>query len=329
LNQHLIKENKGALSIKVGIPPDGKEARVYLVKKGDSLWKIAKQFDMRIDTLVKINGLNSDATLPVGYPLKVFVLSSHDLTSDSTPPPMNEDSLLIDQIRMADGRPVPKWLVKEFAIEVVDKQSPSTINVVGTDGIERLVVSISFKLVSNHIEVRAKRFQPLVIAHAQKHDLDPALIMAIIHTESVFNPRARSSTPAYGLMQLVPFTGGQEAYQAIYGKKRELTSEYLYDPQNNIELGATYFSILKNKYMRAIKDSKSRTYCAVAAYNAGASNVGRAFISKKSIKKATPVINTLTSDQVYARLLKSLPLKESRDYVKKVFSRIDLYNNMI
>jgi membrane-bound lytic murein transglycosylase C len=315
-------------SISADIPPDGKEVRVYLVKQGDSLWKIARQFQMTVKTLTKINGLNSAATLSVVYPLKVFVFSSHNLTLDSTPLPMGEDSLLLDQIRMADGRPVPSWLVKEFAAEVVDKQPPSTTKVVGNDGIERQVVSVKFKLVSNHIEVRSRKFQPLVLTHAKKHNLDPALIMAIIHTESVFNPRARSRTPAYGLMQLVPYTGGLEAYQKVYGKKRKLTSEYLYDPENNVELGTTYYSILRNRYMGAIVNPTSRTYCAVAAYNAGASNVGRAFIPKKSIKKATPVINKLPPQEVYTRLVNSLPLKESREYVRKVLKRVSLYNNL-
>lgn len=70
-----------------------------------------------------------------------------------------------------------------------------------------------------------ENFIPWNQAHAEKHDVDPALIMAIIHTESMFNPRARSHTPAYGLMQVVPHTGGRDAYHMIYGKKRKLTSQ--------------------------------------------------------------------------------------------------------
>ena len=71
----------------------------------------------------------------------------------------------------------------------------------------------------------------------------------------------------------------------------------------------------------------SRTYCAVAAYNAGASNVGYAFISEKSISQATPEINRMDSKEVYERLLKKLQFRESRSYVRKVFTRAELYRD--
>lgn len=301
------------------------KVRVYLVRQGDSLWKIARRFRMKIEVLAKLNGIATDTILSIGRPLKVMVFSTHDLTLDSNPPPMATDSLLKDQIRMADGRPVSQWLVKSFAKEVVGNQPPSTKTVFGADGIERLVVSVEFKLVANHLEARARKFHSLVLSQAEKYELNPALIMAIIHTESMFNPRARSRTPAYGLMQLVPHSGGRDAYRKIYGKNKKLTSKYLYDPQNNIELGVAYFDILRNNYMKAILDPSNRTYCAVAAYNAGPSNVGRAFIPKKSIQKATPIINRMKPQDVYARLVDTLPSKESRNYVRKVLKRTSLY----
>ena len=305
--------------------PAGREIRVYLVRRGDSLWKIARQFRMKTEELAKLNGLTADKTLNPGLPLKVMVYSSHDLTLDSAPPSPSKDPLLLDQIRMVDGRPVPPWLVREFAAEVVGDKPHATKKVVGADGVERLAVGVSFKLVSNHLEVRARKFHSLVQSHAQKHELDPAVIMAIIHTESFFNPRARSRTPAYGLMQLSPSTGAREAFRMLYAKKQKLTAQYLYNPKNNIELGTAYFNILENKYMGKILDPKSRTYCAVGAYNAGAANVGRAFISKKSFNQAAPVVNRLKPTEVYARLVASLPYSESRNYVRKVFSRTRLY----
>lgn len=294
--------------------------------RGDSLWKIARRFGMKMEALAKLNGLDTDEILHAGRPLKVMVFSSRDLTVDSSPPdPAENPPLLLDQIRMVDGRPVPRWLVRDFAAEVLENQPLKAEKVVGADGIERLAVSVEFKLVSNHLEVRARKYHPLVLGHAEKHKLDQAMIMAIIHTESVFNPRARSRTPAYGLMQLVPYGGGREAYRMIYGRNRKLTPQYLYDSKNNIELGTAYFNILENRYMGEMNDPTSRTYCAVAAYNAGASNVGKAFISKKSIKQAMPKINSLEPPEVYERLVDALPFKESRNYVRKVLKRVKLY----
>lgn len=307
-------------------PLAGKEIRVYLVRERDSLWKIARRFGMKTEELAELNGIHADTTLSPGRPLKVLVFSSHDLTLQSMPSPVAKDPLLKDQLRMVDGRPVSPWLVKDFAREVVgDNLRAAKIR--GADGVERLAVDVSFKLVANHLEVRARKFYPLVQAQAELHELDPALIMGIIHTESMFNPRARSRTPAYGLMQVVPHSGGRDAYRKIYGRQQKLTPKYLYNPKNNIELGVAYFTILRNRYLKQILDPTSRTHCAVAAYNAGASNVGGAFIPEKSIQKAAPIINQMEPQEVYAHLIDELPSKESRNYVRKVLKRSDLYQN--
>jgi membrane-bound lytic murein transglycosylase C len=66
-------------------------------------------------------------------------------------------------------------------------------------------------------------------------------------------------------------------------------------------------------------------YCAIAAYNAGAANVGYALIGSKSMQKAIPTINRMEPEAVYVKLTQSLPSKESRSYVKKIRDRIPLY----
>jgi hypothetical protein len=53
---------------------------------------------------------------------------------------MAKDPLLLDQIRMTDGRPVPRWLVTGFVKEIVERKPPETEKVVGEDGIERMAV---------------------------------------------------------------------------------------------------------------------------------------------------------------------------------------------
>lgn len=318
--EHAVVTASGTIKV-----PADKEIRIYMVKKGDSLWKISRRFGMKTDDLVRLNNLNKNETMHAGQPIKVFVYTSHDLTLDSKPSDRARDPILLDQIRMVDGRPVDPDMVREFAVQLIEKKPPESIKITGGDGIERLVVSIEFELVSNHLEVRARKFYPMVLKHAEKNSVDPAVVMGIIHTESRFNPLARSRTPAYGLMQVVPNGGGGEAYSTIYNKENSLTPKYLYDAENNIELGTAYYNILKNRYMGDIKDPLSRAYCAVAAYNAGASNVGYAFISKKSITQAYPEINSMKPDDVYQKLIKKMPYKESRDYVRKVFKRAEIY----
>ena len=328
LEEPALSDRKAVTAARRGdvLPPaSGREIGIYRVRPGDSLWQIARRFGMQTPVLAALNGLNLDDVLPAGRPLKVMVYTSHDLSLDANPAKRSRDPFLLDQIRMADGRSVTPDRVPDFGSEVLADHPPEAKKVIGADGIERLAVSVEFNLIPDHLKVRARKYYPLVLQHANRHQLNPALIMAIIHTESVFNPRARSETPAYGLMQLVPHGGALEAYRAIYGERRRLTPRYLYDPQHNIELGAAYFNILKNNYMGDIEDPTSRTYCAVAAYNAGASNVGSAFIARKSINQATPKINRLAPPEVYRRLVEALPYEESRNYVRKVLQRADLY----
>jgi membrane-bound lytic murein transglycosylase C len=198
---------------------------------------------------------------------------------------------------------------------------------IGEDDGQPLTAVVNFQLVKSHLDVRARKFLPIVRAHAERYNLDPALIMAMIHTESYFNPQASSPASAYGLMQLVPQTAGKEAYLQIYGQMRELTPQYLYDPDNNIELGAAYFHILQDRYLGSIVDPTSRLYCALAAYHAGPASVGQAFIAKPSILQAAPVINGLKPGEVYKRLVEALPSVESRNYVRNVIRRLDKYRN--
>jgi membrane-bound lytic murein transglycosylase C len=216
-------------------------------------------------------------------------------------------------------------MVKNFAAEVAGKSSSGFEDWIEGDNRKPLTVVVNFQLVKSHLEVRAREFRSIIMTHAEKYRLDPALIMAMIHTESAFNPRASSRASAYGLMQLVPHTAGKEAYRRVYGQPRELTPEYLYDPDNNIELGAAYLTILKDRYLASIDDPTSRTYCAVAAYHAGPSSVGRAFTSQPSIRQAAPVINRLTPGDVYKRLVEALPAVASRNYVRKVITRAGKY----
>lgn len=323
------EREKGTTMIDPGpvkVPP-GREVRIYVVKKGDTLWEISRRFGMKTEDLSRLNNLNEKETLHIGRPVKVFVYLSHDLKLDSKPDNRSANPLLLDQIRMVDGSPVHRSMIRDFAQELIGRHPPKVKKITGRDGIERLAVSVEFNLVPDHVEIRARKFYPMVRKHAEKNKVDPAVVMAIIHTESVFNPMARSKTPAYGLMQLVPRGGGLEAYNAIYEESHELTPQYLYDPENNIELGTAYYNILKNRYMSDVINPLSRTYCAVAAYNAGASNVGYAFISEKSISQATPEINRMDSKEVYERLVKKLPFRESRSYVRKVFTRAELYRD--
>ena len=82
------------------------------------------------------------------------------------------------------------------------------------------------------INPRAQEFEPLIAAYAGEHDVRPDLVRAVIQAESAFNPLARSSKGAMGLMQLMPATAA------------ELGVTDPYDPSQNIRGGVTYLKSL-------------------------------------------------------------------------------------
>lgn len=177
------------------------------------------------------------------------------------------------------------------------------------------------------IPAQAKAFADRILAEAERRKIETSLILAIMKTESAFNPMARSGIPAYGLMQIVPKSAGLDATEYVYGKQQLLAPSYLYNPENNIELGAAYLWILENRYLRKIENPLSRYYCVIAAYNTGAGNVAKAFTGKRNINTAAKIINQKTPDQVYKHLIKNLPYEETQNYLKKVVTRAQGYSS--
>ena len=108
------------------------------------------------------------------------------------------------------------------------------------------------------------RYEAIIRGHARNYDLEPALIAAVIYQESRFRPRARSSSGAVGLMQLLPATAKGIALRTGGVAFRV---EDLLDPEINVRYGSWYLRHLLDRYGdRAL---------ALAAYNAGQRNVDR------------------------------------------------------
>ena len=99
--------------------------------------------------------------------------------------------------------------------------------------------------------------EKLVREAAGRHRLDPALVRAVIETESNWNPKAYSHKGAGGLMQLIPTTAQR------YG------AYDVFDPQQNIDAGVRYLRTLLERYHGNLD-------LALAAYNAGEGAVDRA-----------------------------------------------------
>jgi len=209
------------------------------------------------------------------------------------------------------------------------KVSADTINAVTNDVRPakvdgKKIIRSSFSINKSTLQ-KAIRYADVVQASSEKQEVPAALIYAIMESESSFNPMAKSHIPAYGLMQIVPRSAGKDATRHLYGKAKILAPSYLYSTDNNINVGSAYLHVLYYKYLRKVKDPQSRIYCAIAAYNTGTTNVARAFIKKKNFNKAVKHINRMSSKEVYQTLVKRLPYKETRNYVKKVSKKMKKY----
>jgi soluble lytic murein transglycosylase len=108
------------------------------------------------------------------------------------------------------------------------------------------------------------RYEAIVRGHAHNYDLDAPLLAAVIYQESKFDAEARSSSGAIGLMQLLPATA--KGIAARTGGSAFVVDD-LYVPELNIRYGAWYLRHLLDKY--------GQEEAALAAYNAGQSNVDR------------------------------------------------------
>jgi soluble lytic murein transglycosylase len=110
------------------------------------------------------------------------------------------------------------------------------------------------------------RYAWIIRAHAHNYHLDPALLAAVVYTESRFRPQTVSPAGALGLMQLLPATARGIAERT--GGSRFVESDLL-DPELNVRYGAWYLEHLTQRY-RGRTDAED---LALAAYNAGQGTV--------------------------------------------------------
>jgi peptidoglycan lytic transglycosylase len=105
-------------------------------------------------------------------------------------------------------------------------------------------------------------YENIVRTHARNHDLDPALVAAVVYVESRFDPNAESAAGAIGLMQLLPETAKGIALRT--GGKRFVVAD-LRDPEINVRYGTWYLDHMRKRY--------GEVNLALAAYHAGQGNV--------------------------------------------------------
>lgn len=147
-------------------------------------------------------------------------------------------------------------------------------------------------------------FKDRVLEVAKTFDLPMEIIWSIMRAESQYKENAISSVGAIGLMQVMPYTGRQVA--RLLGKT-DFKANDLFDPNKNIELGASYIQRLMKMYDHKVP-------LVAAAYNAGPHRV-------------TSWLNSfgrLDLDE----FVEHIPYVQTREYVKKVVTNYRVYTSL-
>jgi soluble lytic murein transglycosylase len=148
-------------------------------------------------------------------------------------------------------------------------------------------------------------FKQQVFDHADARQLDPSVIYGVMRRESLFDPMARSSVGALGLMQLMPSTARRVAKSL--GMKRPRRSDIL-DIDNNINFGTQYFRTVLDRF-------ENNVSLAAAAYNAGPLNV----------RKWLPQIDIMPADL----WVETVPFRETRNYVQAVLAYATVFDKSL
>lgn len=147
-------------------------------------------------------------------------------------------------------------------------------------------------------------YREVVEPVAVEKELDPALVYAVIRTESGFSPTARSSVDARGLMQLTPDTFQWVRFRL--GEQGFAADDILYDPEQNVYYGCADLSLLLGEF--------SREDTALAAYHAGRGSVNRWLTDSRYSQDGSR--------------LTAIPYPDTDTYVKKVLTTRDLYHRL-
>ncbi|AHB68992.1 murein transglycosylase C [Cronobacter malonaticus] len=242
---------------------------------------------------------------------------SIDLYSDVNDIQISRQPFLYGQVVDNTGQPI-RWegRASKFADYLLQTRLKSRSN-----GL-RIIYSVTINLVPNHLDKRAHKYIGMVRQASRKYGVDESLILAIMQTESSFNPYAVSHADALGLMQVVQHSAGKDVFRS-QGKWGTPSRSYLFDPQSNIDTGTAYLAMLDNVYLGGIANPTSRRYAVITAYNGGAGSVLRVFSNDKD--QAVNIINQLSPDDVYETLTNRHPSAESRRYLYKVNTAQKMY----
>lgn len=188
-------------------------------------------------------------------------------------------------------------------------------------------VQIKISLHPSNLQEPARRYEHWVLEFANQYKIKPALVFAVMETESNFNPRAVSRSKAKGLMQIKPNSAGRDVYKLIDAKNGAPTDAELFDEAGNIRLGVAYLSLLKYEYLADVNNHEIREMIAISSYNGGLSTVLKLF--GDTPEKAVQTINRSSKAKVYQTLRYQHASNETRQYLDKVLRAKNKYQALL
>lgn len=144
-------------------------------------------------------------------------------------------------------------------------------------------------------------YEQTLVEEARRHDLDPALVAALVNAESGFAPDSRSSQGAVGLMQVLPETA---RFVAGRPDRPSPPPDDLEDPAVNLAYGTAYLRYLIDRYQSVP--------LALAAYNGGETNVSE-WLDRAASR----------GDEL--RVPEDIPFTETREFVGRVLDAAPIY----
>ena len=273
-----------------------------------------------IDGSIPVARLRQAAALPPAPsvdPLDLNLFVTHAEAKTGIPP------FLYGETLDSHGKPTRwEWRNGDFPRKVV--RSCDFTEDMRASGMRRLLLGMAMPVPGSFYGLGPGKYQNYVSLYAEKYDLAAGLMLAIMHTESNFNPFAVSPNQAVGLMQIVPDTAGNEVYRYLMGTQGAPSMETLFSPEHNIKYGAIYLHLLGRRYFGGVNNAASRQLCIIAAYNSGPNAVLRLFDPNPDA--AVERINALTPEQLYSALTTDMPNQETRRYVEVVMERLRTYS---
>ena len=194
---------------------------------------------------------------------------------------------------------IPKFDVKDY---------PQLLSFTSKNNMPGLTFRLAAILRNDHNKILLGGLYPVPTWNMDTSDLkDKALLYAIARQESGFNPRAKSSSKAMGILQIIPSTAAFVMKNREYRLRRS-KNHLLYNPPHNILIGSKYI-----KFLFSLPIVNNDLMWMLASYNAGPGN----------FEKWTKHRNYKYKDTLL--MLESLPARETRNYIKLVLTNLWVY----